>query len=122
MQAQHSAISKLNDRIRQVLAYLEAVKGGQTAWDHEAVRQIHTVAANLPQSVLPELQEELLRVSVSSGACRGRQFTICDLIGLLHRRRLLDTFSMALEPQADHANLCCHARLNRCYRNTTTSS
>ncbi|CBQ68056.1 related to COP9 signalosome complex subunit 6 [Sporisorium reilianum SRZ2] len=61
MQAQHSAISKLNDRIRQVLTYLQSVKDGQAAWDHEALRQIQTVAANLPQTVLPELQEELLR-------------------------------------------------------------
>lgn len=64
MQAQHSAISKLNDRIRQVLAYLQAVKAGSAAWDHQALRQIQTVVANLPQTALPELQEELLRVSV----------------------------------------------------------
>lgn len=63
LQAQHSAISKLNDRIRQVLSYLQAIKGGQAPWDHEAMRQIQTVVANLPQSVLPELKEELLRVS-----------------------------------------------------------
>ncbi|KAJ9476515.1 putative 26S proteasome regulatory subunit RPN8 (putative) [Pseudozyma hubeiensis] len=61
MQAQHSAISKLNDRIRQVLAYLQAVKGGGAPWDHQALRQIQTVVANLPQTALPELQEELLR-------------------------------------------------------------
>ncbi|KIS72227.1 uncharacterized protein UMAG_11451 [Mycosarcoma maydis] len=61
MQAQHSAITKLNDRIRQVLTYLEAVKDGQAGWDHQALRQIQTVVANLPQTVLPELQEELLR-------------------------------------------------------------
>ncbi|KAJ1032332.1 hypothetical protein NDA18_001818 [Ustilago nuda] len=61
MQAQHGAISKLHDRIHQVLGYLQAVKGGQAAWDHEALRQIQTVVANLPQTVLPELQEELLR-------------------------------------------------------------
>lgn len=64
MQAQHSAITKLNDRIRQVLTYLEAVKDGQAGWDHQALRHIQTVVANLPQTVLPELQEELLRVSV----------------------------------------------------------
>ncbi|SPO21246.1 related to COP9 signalosome complex subunit 6 [Ustilago trichophora] len=61
LQAQHSAISKLNDRIRQVLSYLQAIKDGQAAWDHEAMRQIQTIVANLPQSVLPELKEELLR-------------------------------------------------------------
>lgn len=65
IQAQHNAISKLNDRIRQVLIYLQAVKAGQVAWDREALRQIQTVVANLPQSVLPELQEELLRVRAS---------------------------------------------------------
>nr|CDI51565.1 related to COP9 signalosome complex subunit 6 [Melanopsichium pennsylvanicum 4] len=65
MQAQHSAISKLNDRIRQVLTYLKAVKTGGASWDHESLRQIQTVVANLPQSVLPELQEELLRVSIA---------------------------------------------------------
>ncbi len=43
LQAQHSAISKLNDRIRQVLGYITAVKAGETAWDHEAMRQIQTV-------------------------------------------------------------------------------
>lgn len=66
LQAQHSAISKLNDRIRQVLGYITAVKAGETAWDHEAMRQIQTVVANLPQTILPELQEELLRVSVTT--------------------------------------------------------
>lgn len=64
IQAQHSAISKLHDRIHQVLGYLQAVKSGQAAWDHEALRQVQTVVANLPQTVLPELQEELLRVSI----------------------------------------------------------
>lgn len=63
MQAQQSAVSKLNDRIRQVLGYLQGVKEGRAPWDHEALRQIQTVVANLPQTVLPELQEELLRVS-----------------------------------------------------------
>lgn len=63
MQAQHSAISKLNDRIQQVLSYLQAVKDGHAAWDHQALRQIQTVVANLPHEVLPELKEELLRVS-----------------------------------------------------------
>lgn len=68
MQAQHSAISKLNDRIRQVLTYLQAVKNDSAPWDHEALRQIQTVVANLPQTVLPELKEELLRVSVKSAS------------------------------------------------------
>ena len=72
MQAQHSAVGKLNDRIRQVLSYLQGVKNGEAAWDHEALRQIQTVVANLPQAVLPELQEELLRVSTrkSGGSCQ----------------------------------------------------
>ena len=66
MQAQHSAISKLNDRIVQVLSYLRAIQDGQAPWDHEALRQIQTVVANLPNTVLPELQDEILRVSASS--------------------------------------------------------
>ncbi|ETS63887.1 hypothetical protein PaG_02210 [Moesziomyces aphidis] len=61
MQAQHSAIGKLNDRIVQVLSYLRAIQDGQAAWDHEALRQIQTVVANLPNTVLPELQDEILR-------------------------------------------------------------
>ncbi len=81
MQAQHSAIGKLNDRIVQVLGYLRAIQDGQAAWDHEALRQIQTVVANLPNTVLPELQDEILRVSttskpehlsLTSGSCLAR--------------------------------------------------
>ena len=80
MQAQHSAISKLNDRIRQVLAYLQAIKGGQAPWDHQALRQIQTVVANLPQTVLPELQEELLRVSTEQRQSSTERHAIGEMM------------------------------------------
>ncbi|PWZ01369.1 Mov34-domain-containing protein [Testicularia cyperi] len=61
IQTQHSAISKLGDRISQVLKYLESVRSGAATWDYEAMRQIQTVSANLPVTVLPELKNELLK-------------------------------------------------------------
>lgn len=73
LQTQHNAISKLHDRIKTVLAYLTEAKRPGVRWDPEAMRQIQTVSANLPNSVLPELQRELLRACIYS-------FRLCKLI------------------------------------------
>ncbi|KAN0063052.1 hypothetical protein ACQY0O_004215 [Thecaphora frezii] len=59
--AQYNAIAKLHDRIRLVTSYVQKVKDRQVQPDHETLRQIKAVVANLPESGLGELSGELLR-------------------------------------------------------------
>lgn len=63
MQAQHSAIKMLYNRVKTILEYVKAVKSGDVALNHEIMRDCRSLCQRLPVLDSSQFQGDFFDVS-----------------------------------------------------------